>query len=280
MKIIIRKAEYAYEWLNGFEVNRPTVICLHGFLGTSQTFACLKNQSFANILAIDLLGHGQSSIYLPAYRYAMSELIADLSSLTQHLELENYYLLGYSMGSRVALAWSLTYPNKVLGLVMEAGIPGIKGAEDRAKRRKHDQKWVNALKSRSMAEFVTKWQAQALFNSQRNLPLDIQQANFLSKASQSAYGMQMSLMQMGSGAQQNYWPQLSQKGTFPLLYLAGKLDSKYCSIGKQVVAAWAHPKASLEVIAQAGHCVHLEQPESFKQTVMQWLKTIHENQPR
>ena len=274
MKITIRKASYAYEWLNGYEPKRPTLICLHGFMGSKATFFCLSQQQQVNILALDLLGHGQSSIYLPAYRYTMSELMKDLQLLVQQLRLTKFYLLGYSMGSRVALAWGLTYPESIAGLIMEAGTPGLIGAENRAKRRVHDKKWCQMLQECSMTQFVQSWQAQALFASQRLLPIEQQQAIFQAKSQQVPYGLAMSLQNMGTGAQMNYWSSLTTKGKFPLLYLAGQLDHKYLSLGQQVVQAWGHPQATLTIIEAAGHCTHLEQPLLFQTTVLNWLASL------
>jgi 3-oxoadipate enol-lactonase len=64
------------------------------------------------VLRYDLRGYGQSTI--PPQPYAHHD---DLAGLLQHLEIEQAHILGISMGGRVAIEFTLTYPDMVKSLI-------------------------------------------------------------------------------------------------------------------------------------------------------------------
>ncbi|WP_236651797.1 alpha/beta fold hydrolase [Enterococcus hirae] len=102
-KIKINGVNYAYRWLQRTSPMRPTIICLHGFTGTSMSFS------------------------LP---------FQDLAQLVLQLKIDAFYLLGYSMGARTALAWLIEQPKGILGIIMESGTPGISSVSERLIRQK------------------------------------------------------------------------------------------------------------------------------------------------
>jgi pimeloyl-ACP methyl ester carboxylesterase len=59
----------------------------------------------------------------------------------------------------------------------------------------------------------------------------------------------------------------------PTLLIAGALDEKYRMIATQMQAIM--PGAVLEIVDGAGHAVHLEQPETFRRLVLDFLGRIH-----
>jgi pimeloyl-ACP methyl ester carboxylesterase len=56
----------------------------------------------------------------------------------------------------------------------------------------------------------------------------------------------------------------------PVLYLAGEDDAAYVRLGRQAVAAIG-ANASLELVPDAGHAAHLEQPTFVAQRVRAFL---------
>ncbi|MEQ7237831.1 alpha/beta fold hydrolase [Enterococcus hirae] len=133
-KIKINGVNYAYRWLQRTSPMRPTIICLHGFTGTSMSFS-LPFQDL-NVLAIDLIGHGKTDVYVHPYRYKLPLLVQDLAQLVLQLKIDAFYLLGYSMGARTALTWLIEQPKGILGIIMESGTPGISSVSERLIRQK------------------------------------------------------------------------------------------------------------------------------------------------
>ncbi|MTD40357.1 2-succinyl-6-hydroxy-2,4-cyclohexadiene-1-carboxylate synthase [Erwinia sp. CPCC 100877] len=270
MKIEINGVNYYYRWLTPYEAERPTLVCLHGFTGTSQTFVPMFQKQLAlNVLAIDLIGHGHTDVYVHPYRYQMSCLCDDLAYLTEALGIFSFALLGYSMGARTALSFACQYPEKVRQLILESGSPGLKTAFERTKRRISDERLAAFIMKHSVEEFVEKWQQLPLFDTQKNLSLADQAAVYQERVSQRQFGLACSLWFMGTGAQASCWEQLSELN-MPILAIVGALDSKFQQIARNMQEKQAH--LLIESIAQAGHCIHLEQPKAFEQKVLTFLE--------
>jgi len=57
----------------------------------------------------------------------------------------------------------------------------------------------------------------------------------------------------------------------PALLLAGALDGKYSAIARRM--AGAMPRARLAIVPDAGHAIHLEQPDVFIEQVADFLRS-------
>ncbi|WP_314063221.1 2-succinyl-6-hydroxy-2,4-cyclohexadiene-1-carboxylate synthase [uncultured Vagococcus sp.] len=262
---------YYYTWLNDHQSSRPTLLCLHGFTGTSETFRQIAEEiPEYNLLAIDLIGHGQTESLVHPYRYQLTSLIQDLKGLMDHLNLTSFALLGYSMGARVALSFALTYPESITHLILESGSPGLSTDVARQQRRNSDLKLAQKLLNSPIAEFVKCWEQLPLFASQKRLGHTIQLKIKNERLHQSAFGLATSLWGMGTGSQPNYWPQLSDLNKMPLLLITGSEDPKFQEIAGKMVAL--QPSITSQTIELAGHAVHLEQPQLFASSLKQWLK--------
>ena len=61
----------------------------------------------------------------------MEEQIEDLETLFEQLSVDSFYLVGYSMGGRIALAYTIRYPERVRALILESSSPGLADEQDR-----------------------------------------------------------------------------------------------------------------------------------------------------
>lgn len=270
MKININGINYYYEWFSSYQADRPTLVCLHGFTGTSQTFASVfQDDNTLNILGIDLIGHGKTDYAVHPYRYQLDCLCQDIVLLTENLGLKQFYLLGYSMGARAALGIAHLFPIKVKQLVLESGSPGLNDVSERLIRQRSDERLARYLLSHSIKEFVKKWESLPLFASQRSLPIPIQERVRQERLSQSRFGLACSLWYMGTGVQSSFWDKLTNI-KIPVQLIVGEFDYKFIQIAHEMKNK--QPSFSVEIIAEAGHCVHLEKPEEFAQASLNFLK--------
>ena len=83
-------------------------------------------------VAVDLTGHGKTAVPEDINRYSMEQQVEDLEALFDMLSLERFTLVGYSMGGRVALAYTVQYPERVSSLILESASPGLKTAEEQS----------------------------------------------------------------------------------------------------------------------------------------------------
>lgn len=102
---------------------RP-ILLLHGF-------ASNRNENWKRLgwygaferkgmrcIALDLRGHGESGKPHDAQSYDREKLIGDVIALMDHLQIQRFDLMGYSMGARLALAVALAKPERIDQLIL------------------------------------------------------------------------------------------------------------------------------------------------------------------
>ncbi|OJG74984.1 2-succinyl-6-hydroxy-2,4-cyclohexadiene-1-carboxylate synthase [Enterococcus quebecensis] len=245
------------------------MVCFHGFTGTSDTFIpTFQKEQDINILAIDLIGHGQTDCYVHPYRYQLDCLCQDIALLTENLGIFQFALLGYSMGARAALGFTCLFPQKVLQLILESGSPGLESKTERMARKRSDEDLAGFIMSRPIEEFVDKWERLSLFDSQKRLPIQTKKTLRQERLSQRPYGLACSLWYMGTGVQPDFWSALANID-IPILLIVGELDPKFQQIAQKMKTK--HPVIDIEIVSGAGHCIHLEKPQVFEEVVLTFL---------
>ena len=247
-----------------------TIVMLHGFTGSVATWEKVAS-SLTNyrVIAIDLIGHGQTDSPKDVTAYKMEKQILQLEALFQQLNLQEFILLGYSMGGRVALAYATAYPNRISHLILESASPGLKTEDDRALRRSSDESLAAQIETKGVEAFVEEWENIPLFATQKKLPIDLQQAIREERLSQSTVGLANSLRGMGTGAQNSLWSSLGAV-TMPVLLITGELDEKFCKIAEEMQALLRN--AQHVTAKEVGHAIHVENPEQFATIVKDAIK--------
>ena len=101
---------HAHQWLND---NRATIVFIHGAIANNvwwEHIACQIN--YANILSIDLSGHGKSHWDAP---YNLTKHAKEVLALIEHYAQGKIYLIGHSYGGAIgALVSSMTAVQKVV----------------------------------------------------------------------------------------------------------------------------------------------------------------------
>jgi pimeloyl-ACP methyl ester carboxylesterase len=93
----------------------PTVVCLHGTSYSAQMWAPLAQRlaSGFRVVAFDLRGHGESAAAPPGGGYTAQDHADDLLRAVDAGGLGELILIGYSLGSRVALEFAARHPSRV-----------------------------------------------------------------------------------------------------------------------------------------------------------------------
>lgn len=123
--ILSDKSVLAYEI---FGTGFPFVL-LHGN-GNDRTYFANQIPFFAKhfkVIVVDSRGHGKSTGELSQLSYQL--MANDLYELFQAEQLKQAYILGFSDGANVAMAFSASYPNKVTKLVLNAGNYSVSGVK-------------------------------------------------------------------------------------------------------------------------------------------------------
>ena len=237
--------------------SRGRLVLVHGFTQTRQSWAPIAaalNGDGHEVITVDAPGHGESSTL-------RLDLVAGAEALGRTGGRATY--IGYSMGGRLALHLAVARPDLVERLALVSSTAGIDDEPARTARLADDERRAEELERDGVAAFLDRWLARPLF---ANLSLDSD--HLADRLENTAEGLASSLRLAGTGAQQSLWPQLPAL-TMPVLLVAGQLDPKFATIAEQMGALI--PRATVAVVADAGHVVHLERPDAFLTTLGPWL---------
>ncbi|SNX71220.1 2-succinyl-6-hydroxy-2,4-cyclohexadiene-1-carboxylate synthase [Bacillus oleivorans] len=243
---------------------------LHGFTGSSNTWDILASSisQYRTIVAIDLLGHGKTDSPDSPQRYTMSEQIEDLDEIRRQLSFDSIELLGYSMGGRVALSYSILKKQQVKKLILESSSPGLKTEAERVVRQKHDLNLSLKIKNEGLESFVAYWENIPLFATQKSLPDSVKERIREERLFQNPIGLANSLIGFGTGSQPSLWKRLNE-AVIPTLLITGHEDQKFLLIAKQMEKLM--PQAKHVNVFNAGHAIHVELPQKFGKIVKEFV---------
>ncbi|MDR7522628.1 MAG: 2-succinyl-6-hydroxy-2,4-cyclohexadiene-1-carboxylate synthase [Armatimonadota bacterium] len=251
----------------------PPLVLLHGFTGSAAGWAS-EVEAFAPChltIAVDLLGHGLSDAPPDPSRYGLGYCIEDVLGVLDRLGIPRAALLGYSMGGRVALGVAIAAPERLTALILESVSPGLRDPQARRERAARDAALAAQIERDGIEAFVARWEQHPLFASQARLSGDVRAALRDRRLRNTPVGLASSLRGLGMGAQpamHDFLPDIR----VPTLLLAGALDPQYCAVGREMAARI--PGARLEIVPDAGHAVHLEQPQAFRRLVLEFLAKV------
>jgi 2-succinyl-6-hydroxy-2,4-cyclohexadiene-1-carboxylate synthase len=253
--------------------NGEPLLLIHGFAGSQGQWIPFVERwsSSYQLILIDMLGHGGSATPLQVERYVTEQVTADLVQLLDELGIASVHMLGYSMGGRIALSFAMQEQSRVRSLILESSSPGLASEQERIDRRASDQHLAERIQQQGIHWFAEFWGSLPLFATLQRLPESELTRLHAARLANSPLGLSQSLRGIGTGQQPSWWEQLGEL-TIPVLLIAGELDLKYCGIAQLMHQKLQH--CELELVAEAGHNVHMEQPHLFDTIVMRFLDQI------
>lgn len=276
MRYAIDDIFYNVEWDAENSNDRIPIVFFHGFTGSAKDWHFIENKmpdKFTPIV-IDLLGHGKTSSPDGFEKYSIDNQIDQINKLFNILEISKPILVGYSMGGRLALSYSMEYQREIRALILESTSFGIQDLDDKENRIKNDNLLAKKILNSSLEEFINYWMSIPLFNSLKKIPTEnLEQVIKRKITSNNKIGLQNSLLGFSSGKMKNYYPLLN-KLNFQTLLIAGELDLKYHEIAEKVNGMLSF--SELEIIKDCGHNVHLENPEEFLKLLNKFLLNIRD----
>jgi 2-succinyl-6-hydroxy-2,4-cyclohexadiene-1-carboxylate synthase len=252
--------------------NQPVILFLHGFMGNSHEFdeaIQLLNHDFS-CLKVDLPGHGNTKVIGSEDYYIMAYTAQGLIDLLDNLKINQCFLVGYSMGGRLALYLSLYFPQRFPKVVLESASPGLPTLAERQERIKRDQqiarKLERSVEKKDFIAFLINWYNQSIFGNIKNHPqfqhlIEIRTQN-------NPIELAKSLRSMGTGCQPSLWKKLKDHPNY-LLLLAGEYDEKFIDINQQI--ANLCQSCQLKIVSNAGHNIHFENPNAFVENIKLFL---------
>ncbi len=245
----------AFQWHKAPNPTEPSipVIFLHGLLGSQQDWdkVLKKLQNFPQIqpLTIDLPFHGQSqTISCDDF----NEVCQQLHNTLQTQIDRPFYLVGYSLGGRIALHYHLFQHNPLLlGTIVEGANIGLKTENQRQVRWQNDVTWANRFETENIENVLKDWYQQAVFSD-----LDFAQKQQLIQKRKTNDGKKIAQMLKATSLAKQPFLLEKIKTQNHLYFMIGERDQKFQAQAKQY-------HLNYQLIKNAGHNCHWENSQGF-----------------
>ena len=207
-------------WAVRDEGSGPPLLLLHGFTGTSAAWDDHGDELAARfrVLVPCLPGHGGT--VAPAATMSVEATADALTTLLRERGATPGHVLGYSLGSRVALRLAVAHPDVVDRLVLESPSAGLPTEAERAARRAADDALASRLEAEGIEAFVDEWERNPVFASQASIAPDRAARIRAMRLGNDPAGLAASLRAAGQGAMEPLFDRLREVSA-PSLVIAG-----------------------------------------------------------
>ena len=229
--------------------NAPALVLLHGFTNSGASWAPVISGLGERYRAVapDIRGHASASGLAPV---SLAAVIDDVAALTA----DPFTLVGYSQGGRIALHVALALPHRVTRLLLIGASPGLADESERQRRRLADERLAEEIESLSIDEFARQWAQTPIL---ADVPSDIAAISHQDRLRSTPQGLAAALRGLGTGKLPSVWDRLSEL-RMPVTLLAGERDAKFIGLAEEM--ARDIPNATVTIVPDSGHAVHLERP--------------------
>ena len=240
------------------------LLVLHGLYGSGNNW---NSQAKAlaeryRVILPDLRNHGRSPQHPDMSYPAMA---ADLERLLDTLELDSALVLGHSMGGKAAMLLALTRPERVRTLIA-ADIAPV------AYRHDH-REIIDSLLSLDLFRVASRAAADQALAADIRSPMVRQflLTNLVREGDRYAWRIPLGVLSDQLPLIEGFPP---VEGVYqgPALFVHGAA-SDYVSTESVPVIRRHFPKAEIVPIADAGHWLHVEQPQAFAKALEAFLKS-------
>lgn len=230
------------------------VVFLHGLLGSQQDWQRvvqhLQNMPRIRPLTLDLPYHSNSTkVKCADFNEVRATLHHTLNGLIGN---QPFYLVGYSLGGRIALDYTLNANNpNLLHTFLEGTNIGLQTQVEKRARLKNDQHWAKRFRTESIQKVLADWYQQPVFaNLSANKRSDLIQKRQVNNGTAIA-----EMLEATSLAKQPYFSS-EQCQTKPMTFLIGEQDRKFRQQAEQHSLPY-------QLIPNAGHNAHYENAQEF-----------------
>ncbi|WKZ93476.1 2-succinyl-6-hydroxy-2,4-cyclohexadiene-1-carboxylate synthase [Chimaeribacter arupi] len=237
---------------------RPWLVFLHGLLGRgSEWQPVLARCGDWPCLTVDLPGHGASAAVSPS---GFAALDNQLTAVLRQQNIERYWLVGYSLGGRVAMYHAARQPAGLCGLVVEGSHPGLLHPAERLARLESDRRWAQRFLQQPLPQVLDAWYRQPLFaeltDPQRQGLIGLRSHN-------QPAGIAQMLLATSLGHQPPFDAAL-RRLRHPFYCLCGEQDARF--------RALAEARGLPLSLLPGGHNVHHVHPDDFAHRLLSLIR--------
>lgn len=243
-----------------------TLVLLHGFMNSLDVWAsyAFKYMKEIRIIAIDLLGHGESSSI--AETHTMELQAQMVKSVLDNLGIKDCVIAGHSMGGYIALSFAELYPQYVKGLCLV----NSHALEDNEKAKENRLKMCTVIEN-NRASFIVSFIPELFYETKREefYPeiKDLQEVAMQMEA-KSIIAAQKGMIERHS--------QLNVliEAKHPFMFIIGKKDPRII-IENVFAQAMLPAHSELMMLDNVAHIAHIEAKELVQQRLLSFTKMCY-----
>lgn len=236
------------------------IFALHGFLGRPSDWTTLFECSDLSIHTYDLFKDPP----LPFSQWAskFNKYVRNITS-----KQNSRILLGYSLGSRLALYLLADDPELWNAAVFISAHPGLISQDEKAKRMEIDATWAGKFETLEWNCLMKEWNERDVFNSD-TVRFDRLECDYSRK-------ILSSVLKTWSLSQQKDFRKFLKEAKIPILWMTGSQDTTYEELASQVQLT--HPVSRKCSINGAGHRVPWQKQQIFFNELHEFLDRLEIN---
>jgi len=242
-----------------------TAIFLHGLADSSHTFELLLHflPQFIHAIALDQRGHGNAS--QPKFGYQTSDFVTDLLMFMDAIQIERAIIVGASSGGFVARSFALNHPKRTQGLVL-LGTPAALG--DNLTVLEKWESIITNLADPVNPEFVRNF---TIGLGSQQVPQEFVEESIKDSLKVPAHVWRETF----AGIMREQFPDDLARIDVPTLVVWGEQDS-ILTRSEQEAITETIPGSNLVGVAESGHMLYWEQPQSVALHVVKFIEEIAE----
>lgn len=241
-----------------------TLVVIHGLFGNSDNWHSIA-QSLSEqftVYCLDLPNHGKSS---PLENAAYNVMAKEIHNWMQEQGLAQCFLLGHSMGGKVAMQFASQYPDMVKRLIVADIAP--------VNYESSHHVIFDGLKAIDLAQIKTRKEADKIL-AQYVETLGVRQ--FLLKSlvkTESGFEWQIHIDNLFNNyAQIRAIPPFVEAYQGETLFIKGENSDYIQAQHKESILTW-FPQAKVKMIPGTGHWLHAEKPLPFTSLVKRFCQS-------
>lgn len=242
---------------------KPVVVLLHGLLASTMNWQGVTRRLSKdfNFFSVDLPNHGHS----PAMENMNYEKIVEaLKQSLQHISADKIHLMGHSLGGKVAMLFSLQYPDRIDKLVVEDIAP-----KEYPKRFQRMLKCMLALDLENLSSRKEADEQMSKTVEESDLRV-FMLTNLVQENGKFFWRANIEELDKAADEMKVFTSIDVPSCTNPALFIYGQKSEYLGPADEMIVKTW-FPNAAMHGIEGVGHWVHAEKPDEFCERVKNFL---------
>lgn len=239
------------------------LLIIHGLFGSADNWRSMAKyfSKFYRVISVDLRNHGRSP---HSGKQSFDLMAQDLVELCDDLQLDKVNVLGHSLGGKVTMRFAELQPERIHKLVIV----------DISPRQYFSQHTplMDAMMALDMTTMTSRKDVDEALAADVVDPAVRQFLLMNLNSDENGWSWRINLPALKANYQALMAPVCEQAMlTMPSLFVYGG-QSEYVTEEDRILIQQHFTQPTFEVIDKAGHWVHAERPQQFKQVVEEYLR--------